>query len=179
MDGEAGWWTTSGNIGLPPLARVMGVGRQQQQAELQNIMSKANMSFGSLCERPWHNHNVSIRVKEEIYRAIILSTLLYGAETWMVYRRNVKKLHTFRMKHLCSTMKIKRQDSMTNIKLLNRAALSSLEDLLVRKNLGWTGHILKMQSDRLKMQDLYSQLPGGPSQYGRPRLHYKETINRI
>ena len=31
MDGEAGWWTTCGNIGLPPLARVMGVGRQQQQ----------------------------------------------------------------------------------------------------------------------------------------------------
>ena len=31
MDGEAGWWTTNRNIGLPPLARVMGVGRQQQQ----------------------------------------------------------------------------------------------------------------------------------------------------
>ena len=29
MDGEAGWWTTSGNIGLHPLARVMGVDRQQ------------------------------------------------------------------------------------------------------------------------------------------------------
>ena len=36
MDGEAGWWTTSGNIGLPPLARVMGVGRQQQQQLVQN-----------------------------------------------------------------------------------------------------------------------------------------------
>ena len=34
MDGEAGWWTTSGNIGLPSLARVMGVGRQQQQTLL-------------------------------------------------------------------------------------------------------------------------------------------------
>ena len=31
MDGEAGWWTTSGKIGLPPLAMVMGVDRQQQQ----------------------------------------------------------------------------------------------------------------------------------------------------
>ena len=31
MDGEAGWWTTIGNIGLPPLTRVMGVGRQQLQ----------------------------------------------------------------------------------------------------------------------------------------------------
>ena len=34
MDGEAGWWTTSGNVGSPPpLARVMGVGRQQQQQQ--------------------------------------------------------------------------------------------------------------------------------------------------
>ena len=32
MDRKAGWWTTSGNIGLPPLARVMGVGRHQQYA---------------------------------------------------------------------------------------------------------------------------------------------------
>ena len=35
MDGEAGWWTTSGNIGLPPLARVMGVGRLQQNNQYQ------------------------------------------------------------------------------------------------------------------------------------------------
>ena len=31
MDGEANWWTTSGKIRIPPLAMVMGVGRQQQQ----------------------------------------------------------------------------------------------------------------------------------------------------
>ena len=43
MDGEAGWWTTSGNIGLPPLARVMGVGRQQQQQQQQQctVVQKA------------------------------------------------------------------------------------------------------------------------------------------
>ena len=34
MDGEAGWWTTSWNIGLPPLARVMGVGRQHQAVKI-------------------------------------------------------------------------------------------------------------------------------------------------
>ena len=32
MDGENGWWTTSGNIRLPPLAKVMGVGRQQHES---------------------------------------------------------------------------------------------------------------------------------------------------
>ena len=33
MDREAGWWATIGNIGLPPLARVMGVGRQHELHE--------------------------------------------------------------------------------------------------------------------------------------------------
>ena len=37
MDGEAGWWTTSGNIGLPPLARVIGVGRQHTQQLLEFV----------------------------------------------------------------------------------------------------------------------------------------------
>ena len=42
MDGEAGWWTTCGNIGLPPLARVMGVGRQQQLSECSNTAVAMN-----------------------------------------------------------------------------------------------------------------------------------------
>ena len=40
MDGEAGWWTASGNIGLPPLARVMGVGRQQHLEIRRNGMGR-------------------------------------------------------------------------------------------------------------------------------------------
>ena len=36
MDGEASWCTTCGNIGLPPLARVMGVGRHQPPPHQQN-----------------------------------------------------------------------------------------------------------------------------------------------
>ena len=31
MDGEAGWWTASGKIGFPQLARTMEVARHQQQ----------------------------------------------------------------------------------------------------------------------------------------------------
>ena len=76
------------------------------EAELQKRMSKPSMSFGRLRERLWNNHNVSIRVKGKIYRAIILSTLLYGAETWTVYRRHVKQLHAFMTRHLRSIMKI-------------------------------------------------------------------------
>ena len=133
---------------------------------------------GRLQERLWNNNYVSIRVKRKIYRAIILSTLLYGAETWTVYRRHVKKLHAFMMRHLRSIMKIRWQDKVTNIKVLERAGLPSMADLLIMKNLRWTGHILRMPTDFLPRQVLYSQLPEGQLPRGPPRLCYKDTIKR-
>ena len=127
------------------------------------------MPFGRLQKRLWNNHNVSIRVKGKIYHAIILSTLLYGAETWTVYRRHVKKLHAFMMRDLRSIMKIRWQDKVTHIKVLKRAGLPSMENLIIRKNLHWTGYLLRMPTDRLPRQVLYSQLPDGRPR-GRPRL---------
>ena len=119
---------------------------------------------------------MSIRVKRKIYRAIILSTLLYGDETWTVYSRHVKKLHAFMIRHLPSIMKIRWQDKVTNIKVLKRARLPTMEDHLIRKNLRWTGHLLSMPTDRLPRQVLYSQLPEGQRPRCRPRLRYKDTI---
>ena len=45
MDGEAGWWTTSGNIGLPPLARAMGVGRQHRDMGLYEVLLSVFVGF--------------------------------------------------------------------------------------------------------------------------------------
>ena len=43
MDGEAGWWTTSKNIRLPPLARVMG--RQQHIMHLMRGGNSVDMVY--------------------------------------------------------------------------------------------------------------------------------------
>jgi len=54
-------------------------------------MAKASASFGQLRQKLWNNHHMLLRVKGKIYRAIVLSTLLYRAEAWTVYRPQVKK----------------------------------------------------------------------------------------
>ena len=56
-------------------------------------------------------------------------------------------------------MKMRWQDKVTNIKVLKRAELPSMEDLLIKKNLRWTGHLLRMPTDRFPRQVLYSQIP--------------------
>ena len=51
-------------------------------SELILRMGKASAAYGKLQERLC-----------KVYKAIVLSTLLYGAETWTVYRTQVKKLN--------------------------------------------------------------------------------------
>ena len=68
--------------------------------ELRTRTGKASAAFGKLQQRLWNNKHVSIRVKCKVYRAVVLSTLLYGAETWTIYRAQVKKLHAVMMRQL-------------------------------------------------------------------------------
>lgn len=51
-----------------------------------------------------------------------------------------------------------------------------MEDLLIRKNLRGTGHVIRMPCERLPKQLLFSQLPAGERVIGRPRLRYKGTV---
>ena len=109
----------------------------------------------------------------------LLSTLLYGAEACTVNSRQVKKLHAFMMRHLRSIMMKTWMDTLTNKALFERTGLPSMEDLLIRKNLRWTGHLMNMSPDRLPKHVLYSQLSCGQRKRGHPRLRlFKDTIKR-
>ena len=140
--------------------------------EIQARMVKASASFGRLRRRLWNNHHVSMRVKGKIYRAFVLSILLHGAEAWTVYRRHMKTLHAFMMRNLRSVMRITWMDKVTNKDILEQTGLPSMEDLLIRKNLRWTGHLMRMSPDRLPKQILYSQLSSGQRKRGCPRLRF-------
>ena len=43
-------------------------------------------------------------------------------------------------------------DKLTNKEIPERTGLSSMEDLLIRKNPRWTGHLMRMSTNRLPKQ---------------------------
>ena len=86
--------------------------------------------------------------------------------------------NAFMMRHLRSIMRITWMDKVTNKEILERTGLPYMEDLLIRKNLRWTGHLMRMSPDRLPKQVLYSQLSSGQRKRGRPRLRFKDTTKR-
>ena len=48
--------------------------------DLDNPLSKASSSFGRLSQRVWQSHSLRLPTKLQVYRAVVVPTLLYGAE---------------------------------------------------------------------------------------------------
>ena len=59
--------------------------------ELTLRIGKASTAYGKLWHRLWDKHHVSIRVKCKVYLAIVLSSLLYVAGAWTIYKAQVLK----------------------------------------------------------------------------------------
>ena len=63
--------------------------------ELRSRVSKAATAFGRLERRVWKNRNLQTRTKLAVYKSMVLSVLLYGSETWTLYKRDVRYLTAF------------------------------------------------------------------------------------
>ncbi|VDP24430.1 unnamed protein product [Heligmosomoides polygyrus] len=60
--------------------------------EIHSRIGKAAMTFGSLTWCLWRRHNVSLTTKMRVFRSIVMSILLYGAETWVLLKAGLQKL---------------------------------------------------------------------------------------
>ena len=87
--------------------------------------------------------------KLKIYKAVVLASLLNGCATWILYRRHFKQLEKFHMKSLRSIMSIRWQDKISNLEVLERAELQSIESMLIKARLRCTVHVIRMEGYRI------------------------------
>ena len=70
--------------------------------DVNNRLAKASSSFGRLQKRVWKNHSLRLATKILIYRAAEVTTLLYGSQAWVLYRKQVQILERFHQRCLRS-----------------------------------------------------------------------------
>ena len=80
--------------------------------DLDNRLSGATSSFGRLPKRVWQSHLLRFSTKLQVYRAVVVPNLLYGAETWVFYRKQIRLRERFGQRCLHSIFGIKRQDHL-------------------------------------------------------------------
>ena len=145
-------------------------------AEVTMRIAKASAAFGRLTKRLWQEHGIKTSTKIAVYRAVVLSALLYCCETWTTYRRHIQLLEQFHQRCLRNILHIKWQDRVSNLQVLEKCGLSSIESLLIKAQLRWSGHVVRMDNSRIPKMLLYGQLKEGHRTQGRPLKRYRDTL---
>ena len=128
--------------------------------EISSRIQSACASFGKLEKKLWSRNGIRLSTKCKVYKAIVLPALLYSAETYTLYRDHIKRLEAVQQRHLRRIMKIKWSDYISNVEVLKRAGLDSIEAVLATTQLRWTGHVVRTNERRIPKQLLYGELEG-------------------
>ncbi len=113
-----------------------------------------------------------------VYKACVLSTLLYGSESWTTYTHQERKLQVFHLRCFRRILGITWQDKVSNNDVLSKAGLPSIFTLLRQRRLRWLGHVRRMEDGRIPKDRLYGELATGARRIGRPQLSYKDAFKR-
>ena len=137
---------------------------------------KATKSFGALEGRVWSDRNINTHTKICVYQSCVLTSLLYSSETWTIYCRHVKLLERTHQKFLRRILNIKWDSFTPDTVVLERAKCCSIEQLIIRNQMRWVGHVRRMDDDRLPKKLLYGELVLGKRPQHRPKKRFKDNV---
>ena len=149
-------------------------------SDIDNRIAKASKAFGALRRAVFLDKNLTLRTKQKIYQACVLSVLLYGAECWILLRKHKRKLNSFH--HRCIRIILgisNRQQWSSHISMaeirMRWGDLESATDKVQKRRLEWLGHLARMESARIPKSILFGWLPQPRPRCG-PRKRWRDEI---
>ena len=111
--------TSEGPIEQVEEFKYLGVTFTSQEETTKAIQERITLgqrAFGRL-KRVWNDRHISQKLKIRLLKAIVIPTTLYGAETWIIRKREEQKLTAFENRCLRRICGITWQDRISNKKL--------------------------------------------------------------
>ena len=107
--------------------------------------------------------SLSLATKKVVYQAVVLSVLLYAAETWPAKQQDIRRLEGFHHRCLRSILGIGRMQQrlqhISNEKVRQWFGMpTSLEVTIACRRLQRLGHVAHMEDSRLPKQFLFGWL---------------------
>ena len=146
-------------------------------AEITARIAKATSAFGRLLKRLWTNNAIRLDTKVSVYKVAVLTTLLYGCETWSLNSQQRKRLEKFHLSTLRKIARIRWFHKVTNYQVLSRCKIPTLQSMIDKAKLRWTGHVVRMDKHRIPKALLYGRLATGTSRPGNHNT-YSNSVKR-
>ena len=148
------------------------------EPEVSRRIGKASSVMSHLSKRVWENKKLTLNTKMKVYQACVLSTLLYGSETWKTYSVQERRLNSVYQCHLRTIMHVTWKGHVSNHDILAKGKIPSLHVLISQRRLVWLGHVTRMEDGGIPKDMLYSKLCLGTRPTGRPALRFKDVCKR-
>ena len=84
--------------------------------EIDRWISKASHTFCSLYRVVWCRKRLKVETKLQLFRVVVLATLLYGSETWVPLAPHLRRLQTFVMGCLRVILGVSRWDNVRKVR---------------------------------------------------------------
>ena len=144
--------------------------------EVHRRIQKASQYFGNLEERVWSPHDLTYETKLAVYESCVIPSLLYACETWTPYRRHFKCLERFHQRCLRHILHIRWQQLVPDTEVLETAKMPSIEALIIKHQLRWAGHLVRLDDCRIPKQLFYGELCLGKRKFCKPRMRFKDSL---
>ena len=146
-------------------------------AEIDARLVRAISAYNKLTKRLWRKSGIRLMTKIAVYKAAVLSSLLYGSEAWTLPRRLVRKLEKFHLSSLRKIAGIRWFHKVPNFQVLEKCKIMSINSILGQNKLRWVGHVTRMDDHRIPKRMLYGRLARGSSQRGN-HLTYINSVRQ-
>jgi len=118
---------------------------------------------------------LSLDIKLNLFKTIVIPTVIYSCENWKSTTTIVNKLNVFQQRCLRKILNVSYRDRITNQAILTRSKVDSLATTVEKRRLSWLGHLLRMNYSRYATKAL-SWTPEGRRKRGRPKNTWRRTI---
>ena len=116
--------------------------------EIQRRINLASTAFGRQSKRVFGNQNLTMHTKIAVYDAVVISTILFGCNTWVRHRRHIRPLESFQIRRLQLILGLRWMHIVTNSEIRSRTVIPSIESMLHHSQHRWLRHIIRMPYSR-------------------------------
>ena len=131
---------------------------------------------GGALRAVWRNKKMSVKAMKGMYEAIVVPTVLYGSEAWVLNARDVSRVEAVEMRCLRSMCGVTKYDRVRNERIREQTGVQMrMGERAEQARLRCYGHVMRMDEGRYVRKIHESSMPGVRPR-GRPRKRWLDGV---
>ena len=154
---------------------ISGDGRIEE--EIRSRIGKAAKVIGVLNEPVWKQKELSRKTKMKVYNAIVVPTLVYGSETWVLNKHQESAIQATEMRVLRRIAGKRRVDRARNVDIREELRQEGVLEKVRRRQVSWREALAEMGPERLVRRVYEAEMEGRRGR-GRPRKKWIDNFKQ-